>query len=63
MFSPAFWSAVQLGTTKLEEKWKHQFPRVPLLPLRISPPAFDDLDLFLKQVLDNLVLHHNEDTH
>jgi hypothetical protein len=63
MSSPALWKAVQLGSTKLEEKWKHQFPRLPLPPLRVSPPGLDDLDLFLKKVLDDLVLHHNERTH
>jgi hypothetical protein len=61
-FLPALWSAVQLCTTKLEEKWNHQFPRVPLPPLRISPPGLDDLDLFLKKVLDHLVLHYNDRT-
>ena len=54
---------MQVGATKLEEKWKHQFPRVPLAPLRVSPPSLNDLDLFLKKVLDHLVLHCNERTH
>ena len=61
-FPDALWSAVQLSTTKLEEKWKRQFPRVPLVPLRVSPPGLNDLDLFLTKVLDHLVLHHNERT-
>jgi hypothetical protein len=54
---------VQLGATKLEEKWKHQFPRVHLAPLHVSPPSLNDLDVFLKKVLDHLVLHYNERTH
>lgn len=54
---------MQLGTTKLEEKSKNQFPRMPLAPLRVSPPGLNDLDLFLKKVLDHLVLHDNERTH
>ncbi|KAI9465185.1 P-loop containing nucleoside triphosphate hydrolase protein [Lactarius psammicola] len=61
-FPPALWSAVRLGTIKLEEKWTHQFPRMPLAPLRISPPDLNDLDLFLKKVLDHLVPHYNERT-
>ncbi|KAI9465203.1 P-loop containing nucleoside triphosphate hydrolase protein [Lactarius psammicola] len=61
-FPSALWNAVQLGTTKLEEKWTHQFPRMPLAPLRISPPDLNDLDLFLKKVLDHLVPHYNERT-
>ena len=61
-FPPALWSAVQLSTTKLEEKWKHQFPRAPPVPLCVSPPGLDDLDIFLTKVLDHLVLHYNERT-
>lgn len=53
---------MQFGTTRLEEKWKHQFPRVPLAPLRVSPPGFIELDTFLKEVLDHLVLHYSERT-
>ncbi|KAH9002517.1 P-loop containing nucleoside triphosphate hydrolase protein, partial [Lactarius deliciosus] len=62
-FLPALWSAVQVGATKLDEKWKHQFPRVPLAPLRVLPPGSNDLDILLKKVLDHLVLHYNERTH
>lgn len=62
-FPPALWNAVQVGTTKLEEKWNRQFPRVPLAPLRVSPPGLSDPDLFLKKVLDHLVLHNDERTH
>ncbi|KAH9067713.1 P-loop containing nucleoside triphosphate hydrolase protein [Lactarius vividus] len=62
-FLPALWSAVQVGAIKLEEKWKHQFPRAPLTPLRVLPPGSNDLDIFLKKVLDHLVLHYGERTH
>ena len=62
-FPPALWSAVQHCTTKLEEKWNHQFPQMPLPPLHVSPPGLNDLDLFLKKVLDHLVLHYNERAH
>ena len=61
-FPPALWSAVQLSTTKLEEKWKLQFPQMPLVPLCVSPPGLSDLDIFLTKVLDHLVLHYNERT-
>jgi hypothetical protein len=63
MFPTALWSAVLRGTTKLEEKWRHQFQQMPLPPLRVSPPSLNDLDLFLKKILDYLVLHFNERTH
>ena len=62
-FPPALWSAVHHCTTKLEEKWKHQFPQTPLPPLHVSSPGLNELDLFLKKVLDHLVLHYSEQTH
>lgn len=61
-FPPALWSAVQLCTTKLEEKWTHRFSRMPLPPLRVSSPGLNDIDLFLKKILDHLVLHYSERT-
>ncbi|KAH9007609.1 hypothetical protein EDB83DRAFT_2509312 [Lactarius deliciosus] len=62
-FYPLFGAQWQVGATKLDEKWKHQFPRVPLAPLRVLPPGSNDLDILLKKVLDHLVLHYNERTH
>lgn len=54
---------MQLCTSKLEKKWKNQFPRVDEPHAEKEDVGLNELDLFLKNVLDHFVLHCNEPTH
>ena len=61
-FPTAFWNAVQDGAVELGDKLGNRVSQVPLqlAPLHVASPASNDLDHFLKDVLDHLVSHHAE---
>lgn len=61
-FPTAFWNAVQDGAVELGNKLGNRVSQVPLqvAPLHVASPASNDLDHFLKDVLDHLVSHHAE---
>ena len=56
-FPAALWNAARDGETELENKLMGQTSHVPLVPLHVTPPGTNELDLLLKEVLDYLVMH------
>jgi len=62
-FPAALWNAARDGETELENELRTQTSRLPLAPLRVTPPGLNGLDLLLKGVLDYLVMHQIEHPH
>lgn len=62
-FPAALWNAARDGETELENKLMGQTSHVPLVPLHVTPPGRNELDLLLKEVLDYLVMHQIEPPH
>jgi hypothetical protein len=62
-FPAALWNAARDGETELEDNLRGKTSHVPLAPLHVTPPGLNGLDLFLKEVLDYLVMHHIEVSH
>ncbi|KAI9511439.1 P-loop containing nucleoside triphosphate hydrolase protein [Russula earlei] len=57
---PSLWNAVEAGAFELENKLKSQVSQMSLEPLHVTPSSLNDLDLWLKEVLYCLVMHHTQ---
>ncbi len=62
-FPAALWNAARDGETKLKNKLRRQTSSLPLAPLHVTPPKMNELDCFLKDVLNYLVEHQIEPPH
>ena len=62
-FPAALWNAVRDVETELESRLRGHTSLVPLAPLRVTPPAQNELDFLLQEVLGYLVMHQIELPH
>lgn len=59
----SFWNAAREGGTELENNLRKQTSHAPLVPLHVTPPDLNGLDVLLEGVLNHLVIHHTDLPH